>query len=170
MPEKNSGKFKCVILMGVSGCGKTTIGEMLSERLGWDFIESDDFHSAQDVRKMSSGIPLTDEDRWPWLARLNTAILHKQEEHTSCVVACSALKETYRMMLCADVKGCEYVYLKGDYNLIEERMRTRAHFMKAGMLQSQFDALEEPSDAITIDIHQSPEAIVNEIIRNMSTD
>ena len=168
MRDKVSAIFQCVIVMGVSGCGKTTVGKMLAERLDWDFIESDAFHSAEDVRKMSNGIPLTDDDRWPWLERLNAAIKEQQIEGRSCVVACSALKESYRELLCKGVTSCLYVYLKGDYPLIEKRMRQRAHFMKAGMLQSQFDALEEPTDAITIDIRRSPDMIVEAITRQLT--
>jgi len=151
-------------LMGVSGCGKTSVGKMLSARLGWDFIESDDYHSEADIEKMSAGIPLTDDDRWPWLERLHGVIKQKQADGIPLVLACSALKESYRDLLYKGLSRCVYVYLKGDFNLIYTRMRQRAHFMKAHMLQSQFDVLKEPSNAFVVDIKSPVPQIVDIII------
>ena len=155
---------QCIILMGVSGCGKTTIGKALAKRLGWDFIESDDYHSAEDVRKMANGIPLTDADRQPWLRRLHATMVEKLNSGRSCVVACSALKETYREVLREGLGACQFIYLQGDFELIKARMQQRTHFMKAGMLRSQFDALEEPKNALVVDIRKTPEVIVGDII------
>ena len=150
--------------MGVSGCGKTAVGKALAKRLGWEFIESDDYHSESDIRKMANNIPLTDEDRIPWLEVQNRILLQKQGDGIPVILASSALKESYRELMCQGLDGCEYVYLKGSYNLIWERMSRRSHFMKPSMLQSQFDTLEEPSDAFTVDILHSVQQIIDQII------
>jgi len=126
--------FKAVIVMGVSGCGKTTIGSKLAERLEWSFIESDNFHSEEDVRKMANGIPLTDADRQPWLEKLYALLVECSQKNQPAVMACSALKEKYRQTLSAGLNNIRFVYLKGDYDLIRERMQKRQHFMKAEML------------------------------------
>ena len=159
-----------ITLMGVSGCGKTTVGIALSEYLGWKFIESDDYHSDDDIRKMSAGIPLTDQDRWPWLVKINHALLDAISKGEKVVLACSALKRSYREMLYASIKNGVYVYLKGSYSLIQKRMLAREHFMKAGLLQSQFDALEEPKDAVVIDIRSSVSTIVEQIAKSLQLD
>lgn len=153
-----------VILMGVSGCGKTTIGEMLAEQLGWEFIESDAYHSERDIQKMSSGIPLTDQDRWPWLHTLNALLADRMRNERSVVLACSALKASYRRVLSQGLDQVLFIYLKGNYALIFNRMRQRQHFMKPDMLKSQFDTLEEPSDALVVDISDTPECIVEKVI------
>jgi len=153
-----------IILMGVSGCGKTAIGKVLAGKLSWEFIESDDYHSKEDIRKMSNNIPLTDEDRWPWLKAQNDLLAQKQAEDISVILASSALKASYREMMSEGLEGCVYVYLKGDFDLIWNRMLKREHFMKPSMLQSQFDDLEEPEDAFTIHINQPVEHIVDQII------
>ena len=154
--------------MGVSGCGKTIIGTILAEKLGWEFIESDRYHSQEDIRKMSSGIPLIDTDRRPWLERLHSLLVEKQADDIPVILACSALKESYRQILCEDLWGCEYVYLKGKYDLIWKRMRQREHFMKPAMLQSQFNDLEEPEDALTVKINQPADQIIEKIINHFS--
>jgi gluconokinase len=159
-----SDLFKAVIIMGVSGCGKTTIGCKLAEHLGWRFIESDSFHSTENVQKMASGIPLTDVDRRPWLESLNAALIDCSRSNQSVVMACSALKEKYRQILKSGLKNINFVHLKGDYDLIWQRMQTRQHFMKPEMLRSQFEALEEPHDAIVIDISKSPGQMIEEIL------
>ena len=150
-----------LIVMGVAGCGKTTIANRLAECLGWVFIESDDFHSIEQVSKMASGIPLTDADRQPWLESLHLRMLDACLEGKSVVMACSALKEAYRQILRGGLKNIQFVYLKGDYDTILRRMQKRSHFMKPEMLKSQFDALEEPIDALTIDIALSPDQIID---------
>jgi len=159
--------FKAVIVMGVSGCGKTTIGSKLAERLEWSFIESDNFHSEEDVRKMANGIPLTDADRQPWLEKLYALLVECSQKNQPAVMACSALKEKYRQTLSAGLNDIRFVYLKGDYDLIRERMQKRQHFMKAEMLKSQFEALEEPKDALILDISQPSNFLIEEILRRI---
>ena len=153
-----------VALMGVSGAGKTTIGELLSERLGWPLLDADDFHPPANIEKMRSGIALTDEDRWPWLDRLNGLLKEKDSNRQSVLLACSALKQKYRDRLAAGCSDLRWVHLKGSFELIESRMTARkGHYMKAGLLESQFAALEEPVDAITADISAAPEAIADAV-------
>jgi gluconokinase len=154
--------------MGVSGCGKTTVSRMLAEHLGWSYIESDEYHSPDDIEKMSSGVPLNDEDRWPWLKRLHDVLLDHSGKNQSVVLACSALKQSYRNLLVSGLDNVFFVFLKGDFELIQQRMRKRQHYMKADMLRSQFDALEEPRNAIVIDIQNSPEKIVENILAQTS--
>ncbi len=139
-----------VVMMGVCGCGKTTIGRGVAEALGWSFLDADDFHPPANVAKMASGIPLTDEDRWPWLDRLRDelAAVNRRGEHA--VLACSALKRAYRARLAAagDVR---FVYLKGDRETIAGRLGSReGHYMPASLLDSQLAALEEPDDALVV--------------------
>ena len=171
MPSIHKNKpdpVSILILMGVSGCGKTVIGINLAGVLDWEFVESDNYHSHEDVRKMSNNIPLTDADRWPWLKSLHDLLVEKQSQGIPVVLACSALKESYREMLREGLKRCEFVYLQGDYHLIWERMRQREHFMKPTMLQSQFDALEEPQDAFTVHIDQPVDRIIEQIIHHFN--
>lgn len=160
--------FAAIILMGVSGCGKTTVGRLLAERLGWTYIESDDYHSPSDIEKMSSGIPLTDEDRWPWLKRLHNLLQDHLEKNQRVVLACSALKQSYRDLLVSGLDNVFFVFLKGGFDLIHERMQQRKHYMKADMLRSQLEALEEPQNAIIMDIQQSPEKIVEKILAQIA--
>lgn len=152
-----------ITLMGVSGCGKTTVARELADELGWQFIESDAYHSAADIQKMSSGIPLTDEDRLPWLQSLNHALRSNLKGGKQTVLACSALKQNYREILYTSIGSGVFVFLKGDFDLIWKRMQQREHFMRPEMLQSQFDDLEEPKDTLTIDI----ELPVHEIIKRI---
>lgn len=153
-----------VVLMGVSGAGKTTVGKLLSERLSWPLLDADDFHPAANIEKMRSGIALTDEDRWPWLDRLNSLLKEKESKGESALLACSALKQKYRDRLAAGCSDLRWVYLKGSFELIESRLKARrGHYMKAGLLESQFAALEEPVDAITADIDAAPEAIADAV-------
>ena len=136
------------VVMGVSGSGKTTIGEALARALGWRFLDADDYHPPQNVAKMAAGQPLDDADRAPWLDRLNAML--RGEADT--VLACSALKERYRRRLGEGVARIEWVYLKGDYELIRSRLAQRRHrYMPASLLESQFAALEPPQRAITVD-------------------
>jgi gluconokinase len=152
--------------MGVVGAGKTTVGSLLAQRLGWQFADADDFHPAANVEKIRRGIPLDDSDRAPWLAALRNAILRWNAERQNAVLACSALKRKYRDELRID--GVQFVYLKGNYELIEQRLRTRrGHFASDSILKSQFEDLEKPDDAITVEIDKTPDAIVAEIIEKL---
>jgi gluconokinase len=155
-----------VIVFGVSGAGKTTIGKLLAEELGWHFYEADDFHSRANIEKMHRGVPLTDEDRWPWLERLRELIKRCVESSENAVLACSALKRAYRQRL--DVsEEVKFVFLRGDYALIAKQLRYRRdHFMNPALLRSQLADLEEPrpdEDALTIKLGQTPRELVAEI-------
>jgi len=155
-----------VIIFGVSGAGKTTIGKLLAEDLGWRSYEADDFHSPANIEKMHSGIPLTDQDRWPWLESLRELIKRCVESGENAVLACSALKRAYRQRL--RVSGeVKFVFLRGDYELIAEQLRhRRGHFMNPELLRSQFADLEEPKaeeDALPIELARAPEELVQEI-------
>lgn len=153
-----------VIVMGVTGAGKTTIGRALATSLGWEFHDGDDLHSDASKRKMRRGIALTDSDRAPWLGALRRLIKAMLSEGRDGVVACSALKQSYRDELVVDPNSVKIVYLKGSTQAIAERLRNRAgHFMNPDLLQSQLDTLEEPRDAIVVDVSAAPEAIVNTI-------
>ena len=154
-----------VVLMGVSGSGKTTVGKVLAAKLGWAFVDADDFHPAANVAKMRRGEPLTDEDRRPWLAALRQRIDRACEGGEDLVLACSALKHSYRDYLRADAPACvRYVYLEGSEELIRQRLAGRkGHFMPPGLLHSQFEALEPPRDAVRIDVHPAPGAIAERI-------
>jgi gluconokinase len=152
--------------MGVVGAGKTTVGSLLAQRLGWQFADADDFHPAANVEKIRRGIPLDDSDRAPWLAALCNAILRWNAERQNAVLACSALKRKYRDELRID--GVQFVYLNGNYELIEQRLRARrGHFASDSILKSQFADLEKPDDAMTVEIDKLPEAIVSEIIEKL---
>jgi len=145
------------VVMGVSGAGKTTIGQALANELGWRFIDADDYHPEANVAKMARGEPLGDEDRWPWLDRLNSMI--KEEERA--VLACSALKERYRQRLARGIEGLRWVYLKADAALIGSRLAQRRHrYMPASLLESQFAALEPPAQALTVDVSADVAACV----------
>ena len=153
-----------IIIMGVSGSGKTTIGQLLSEKTGWPFYDADSFHPQQNIDKMKAGTPLTDEDRWPWLDHMN-AFAKEKLTNSNLIFTCSALKEIYRQRLVKGIDNkCRWVYLKGDFDTIAKRMQQREqHYMPPALLQSQFDALEEPEDAWVEDISLSPEIIVSQI-------
>lgn len=156
--------------MGPAGSGKTTVGELLAAQLSWEFADGDAFHPRANIEKMSRGIPLTDEDRLPWLQSIRDAMRQWQAQGKSVVVACSALKRSYRDLLGVDSnpQGIKLVYLKGSYDLLLERLQSRkGHYMKEQMLASQLADLEEPEDALTIDVSKSPEEIVSEIRRHL---
>ena len=158
-----------IVLMGVAGSGKTTVGLVLAAALGWGFRDADEFHPPANVEKMSRGIPLTDRDRTPWLAAIRAHIEERLARGENAVVTCSALKEKYRAALLADPARVKLVFLAGDIELIAERMRARlGHFMKPEMLQSQFADLEPPRDALTVDVAQAPDAIVAHIRQALS--
>lgn len=157
---------RVIIVMGVSGSGKSTVGQRLAAELGWPFYEGDDFHPPANVDNMRQGIPLTDDDRAPWLMALRRLIDGVLAAGQSAVIACSALKQAYRDRLAGPHREVQFVYLKGSFTLIRQRMLERqGHFMPAGLLASQFDTLEEPEDALTIDIAQEPQVIVAQIRR-----
>jgi gluconokinase len=155
-----------VIIFGVSGAGKTTVGKLLAGELGWNFIEADDFHTAANIQKMRSGHPLTDEDRWPWLERLRKQIEQELATGENAVLACSALKRAYRDRLRVS-EAVKFVFLHGDYALVEKQLRSRhGHFMNAALLQSQFDDLQDPQqdeNVLAIELGQTPEKIVARI-------
>lgn len=152
-----------VIVMGVVGAGKTTIAKLLARELGWEFADADDFHPVSNVEKIRRGIPLTDEDRAPWLQILHDAISRRIASGTDLVLACSALKRAYRRILHPG-PDVDFVYLKGPAALIAERLHARhGHFANEQILASQLQDLEEPADATTIDIAATPEEIVRQI-------
>jgi len=156
-----------LVVMGVEGSGKTTVGELLAQQLGWEFADGDGFHSAKNIQKMKQGIPLDDADRAGWLDAIHEAIEQWRARGKNVVVACSALKQSYRerIGIAPDVK---LVFLKGSYELISERLRARRnHYAKSDLLASQFAALEEPQDAVTVDIAPPPEVIVGEVRRQL---
>lgn len=160
-----------VVVMGVSGSGKTTVGELLAARMDWPFYDGDKFHPPENVAKMAAGTPLDDADRAGWLAVLAELIRDGLARGESGIIACSALKETYRDILRVDPSHVHFVYLKGSFDLIWERMlRRRYHYMKASMLQSQFATLEEPEGVLTCDIAPPPEQIVDGIIAGLGLD
>jgi carbohydrate kinase (thermoresistant glucokinase family) len=158
-----------VMLMGVAGSGKTTIGLKLAAALGWNFRDADDFHPAQNVAKMSAGVPLTDPDRAPWLAAIRSYIDASLTRGESAVVTCSALKEIYRAAALPPGNRVKLVHLAGNFELILDRMNARrGHFMKPEMLKSQFETLEAPTQALTIDVTKTPDEIVTEIRRALN--
>lgn len=160
-----------IILMGVTGSGKTTLGRLLAERLGWACYDGDDYHSPENIRKMSAGIPLTDEDRFEWLQTLADLVRKSINEERSMVLACSALKQPYRDILNVDPALVRFVYLKGSPALIGRRvLQRKGHYMQAGMVESQFAALEEPADALIIDIRQTPQKSVDRIMNAYQLD
>ncbi len=153
------------VVMGVSSSGKSAVGKGLAERLGWHFLDADDFHPEANVEKMSRGEPLDDSDRAPWLTRLREIIDEHLEKDERLILACSALKERYRERLRVD-RRVGFVYLEGSFELIQERMQAReGHFMKTEMLKSQFEALEEPDpgDAVRVDISPPLEEVVENV-------
>jgi gluconokinase len=165
-------RLAAVVVMGVSGAGKSTVGKLIAARLGCPFRDADSFHPKANIQKMASGQPLTDEDRWPWLKAIAAWIAEHRAAGTSCVVTCSALKRAYRDIVTgkqrADVR---LVYLKGDFELIEARLKARkGHFMPPELLRSQFAALEEPAPdehAITVSIDAIPEGIAASVLENL---
>ena len=153
-----------IILIGVAGSGKTTVGRMLSARAGWEFHDADDLHPPHNREKMRRGVALTDADRLPWLYAVRDLMTRCLAEKRSAVIACSALKQSYRDLLMVDAKDVKFVYLKGSPALIAERLARRAeHFFDRRLLQSQFDTLEEPANAIVVDIAAPPEKIAETI-------
>ena len=158
--------LKLFVLMGVSGSGKSLIGKKLAYTLGWNFFDGDAFHPQENINKMKNGIPLNDEDRAPWLQSIN---LHMKEQSKSSIYACSSLKSKYRKILSENIQDLQFIYLKGTIDIIHQRLQSRSnHFMPIDLLQSQFDDLEEPQNALSIDITKSPSEIISNIIQRIT--
>lgn len=156
--------IRLILVMGVAGSGKTTVGSRLAAALGWTFYEGDAFHPPENIRKMAAGVPLDDADRAPWLDRLRALLADCLARNQRAVLACSALKESYRQRLSQGLPGLRFVYLTGDPDLIASRLAHRqGHYMKPGMLASQLAALEEPQDALRLDIQADPDTLVRTI-------
>jgi gluconokinase len=152
-----------IVLMGVTGSGKTTVGELLARQLSWRFFDGDDFHSAANIQKMSRGTPLSDEDRLPWLNALRETIRATMNRGENAVIACSALRRSYRQRLQISTEVA-FVYLKANASLVRDRLaKRRGHFMNRELVQSQFDSLEEPEAALQINASLSPVEIVQQI-------
>jgi carbohydrate kinase (thermoresistant glucokinase family) len=157
-----------IFIMGVSGSGKTTIGELLSQRTGIPFFDADDFHSVTNKEKMRSGLPLNDEDRSGWLQKIND-LAAQQVQGKGAIIACSALKEKYRSILCRGITKPQWIFLEGSYSIIYNRMKKReGHYMPASLLKTQFDSLEIPGDSFSVDIQKMPEEIVELICRKIN--
>ena len=157
-----------VVIMGVTGSGKTTVGKQLASDLGWQYYDADDFHPPANIQKMSDGIPLDDVDRQPWLESLRNLISESLRRNENAVLACSALKRSYRDYLVIDER-VKLIYLKGDYDLIRNRLTQRkGHYMDPNLLKSQFDILEEPEREVQVDIASGPDEIVRSIKARLS--
>ena len=157
-----------IVIMGVSGVGKTTVGQLLARDLNWPFIEGDDFHPPANVAKMAQGTALTDDDRWPWLDKIRELIDGLVASDQNAVMACSALKEEYRHHLRRGDTEVVFVYLKGDDQLIRSRLADRQdHFMNSGLLKSQFRTLEEPEEGLTMNVALEPREIVDAVKQSL---
>lgn len=163
-----------LVIMGVSGAGKSTAGENLAAEFGWPFRDADSFHPPENVRKMSAGIPLDDDDRWPWLAAIAAWIDERRANGQHGIVTCSALKRRYRDRLLAGRDDVRLVYLSGDIELIADRMgRRKNHFMPPALLESQFAALEEPAEdenPLIVSIHTTPRRVAEQILAQLAMD
>jgi gluconokinase len=156
--------IRSIVVMGVSGCGKTTVGRALAAAAGWEFLEADDIHPPSNIAKMSAAVALTDADRAPWLEAVRTAIESRLSRGSRVVTACSALKARYRRVLAPDPGDTRFVHLVGDYGLIRGRIAVRGgHFMGEALLRSQFEALEPPVEALAADASLGPDVIMDRI-------
>jgi len=156
------------VVMGVSGCGKSTIAQELAEKTGGLYLDADDFHPAANKQKMAAGIPLTDDDRWGWLHALNLELKRREETGETVFLACSALRQIYRDKLAEGLGRLKFIYLKGSRELIAGRLGMRKnHFMPASLLDSQFATLEEPANAIVADISQPLDELVANVLKQM---
>ena len=166
--QRQPDPARAIVVMGVSGCGKTTVAQALAELLKWRFIDADDFHPIANVEKMRVGLPLNDDDRWPWLDVLNRQIRDSIADNEPIVLACSALKQRYRDRIEDGVPELRWVHLDGSFELISERMASRQHkYMPASLLRSQFDSLEPPANALRIAIADSPQNMVKSIVDSL---
>jgi gluconokinase len=169
MPSEPTSLTSILLLIGVSGSGKTTIGKMLAAQLDWPFYDGDDFQPKDNVAKMAQGMPLNDRDRRPWLLAIHDLLVGIRAKRGHAVVACSALKQDYRDLLLKGMEGIRPIYLKGEYAILEERLKRRqGHFFKAGLLGSQFEILEEPEDAVAVNVDAPPESIVARIRKELA--
>jgi gluconokinase len=159
-----------IVIMGVTGCGKSTIGKLLAQKLSLPFIEADEFHSKENIAKMSSGTPLNDEDRYPWLQSLSQQL--QSHEKTGAILACSALKESYREILQKDLnEKIIWIYLEGNETILQKRLESRTgHFMPGTLLKSQLEVLEKPGDAYRFSIEKDPGTITHEILKTIKND
>jgi gluconokinase len=156
-----------VLLMGTTGAGKTTVGKILAARLRWTFLDADDFHSPANIDKMHHGIPLSDSDRLPWLEKIHTELQRQTQSGKNIVLACSALKQSYRDLLCSELDA-RIVYLRGTYDLMRQRIAFRhGHFAGEDILAGQFADLEEPPNALALDVSRSPEQLAAEVIASL---
>jgi carbohydrate kinase (thermoresistant glucokinase family) len=157
-----------IVLMGPMGCGKTTIGRLLGQKTGWEFADADDYHPQANKVKMGQGIPLDDHDRKPWLETLGRLIQDHVAEEKDLILACSALKKSYRTLLGIDEKTVYSVFLKGSFALLQERIQSRSHeYMPSALLQSQLDTLEPPENGLVVDIAALPDEICQKIIETL---
>ena len=157
-----------IVVMGVSGSGKSTVGSAIAAKLGWEFRDGDDFHPPENRAKMSQGIPLSDSDRWPWLDAISKFSREAESSHQNAVIACSALKESYRTRLRTGCHEMRFVFLQGSRDLLASRLKGRTgHFMPPSLLDSQLATLEVPNDALTLDIGQPLETLVCEAITGL---
>jgi gluconokinase len=156
-----------ILVMGTTGAGKTTVGKLIAQRLRWTFLDADDFHPPANIEKMKHGIPLTDADRGPWLANIHSSLLQLAEEGKNTVLACSALKQTYRDALSAGL-DLRIVYLRGAYEEMRKHILARhGHFAGESILAGQFADLEAPTDALTLDVAGTPDEIAKQAIENL---
>jgi gluconokinase len=157
-----------ILLMGTTGAGKTTVGELLTARLHWTFLDADDFHPPANIEKMHNGIPLTDADRWPWLTNIHAELQRLTQAGKNVVLACSALKQSYRDMLSAAL-DLRVVYLHGSYEVMRQHIESRhGHFAGESILAGQFADLEEPQDALILDVSHRPDQLVDETIAKLN--
>jgi carbohydrate kinase (thermoresistant glucokinase family) len=176
MPQQSSTPEpgpRHLVVMGVSGVGKTTVAEQLSIRLGYDLAEGDDFHPPANIEKMSSGSALDDEDRWPWLRALADWVREHHQQGVSTVMTCSALRRSYRDVLREGAVNTFFVHLTGEQTLLLERMSGRKHFMPPALLQSQFatlEGLETDEQGITVDVTDPPERIVDKVVDGLALE